>query len=198
MRHTITGLLLTGAISLAGPGTAVAEEVDCASIDDATERLACYDRRFERTPEASEPPEAAEVPEVSEAPEPPAAAEPSAAEEAAAAAGAAVIVEEPVAQQEPAAPEPEPAKSEPAAETQKSGFLGDELVDIDTTIRAIRRGEQQRMVFMLDNGEIWMQVEPRLLPYREGDVVNVKNARFGGYFMRSEKGTSTRVKRIAQ
>ena len=52
------------------------------------------------------------------------------------------------------------------------------------------------MVFLLDNDEIWLQVEPRDLPFHEGDTVTIKNGFFGGYFMRTENRVSTRVSRI--
>ena len=67
---------------------------------------------------------------------------------------------------------------------------------MNSQIAAVRSGGQQRMVFRLANDQIWMQSSPRDLPFSVGDNVNIKNARMGGYIMRSESGTSTRVQRI--
>ena len=78
-----------------------------------------------------------------------------------------------------------------------AGLFGwTDQVDLDTEIVAVRRGDQQRMVFRLANGQIWMQNTARDLPFTVGDKVNIKNGRIGGYMMRSEGGTSTRVRRI--
>jgi hypothetical protein len=52
------------------------------------------------------------------------------------------------------------------------------------------------MVFRLENGQIWMQSSPRNLPFAVGNKVAIKSGRIGGYIMRSESGTSTRVKII--
>ena len=78
----------------------------------------------------------------------------------------------------------------------RGGLFNDPKVDLTTTIVAVRRGEKQKMVFQLENEQIWMQSTPRPLPFEEGDTVSIKNATLGGYFMRSTKGTSTRVQRI--
>ena len=68
--------------------------------------------------------------------------------------------------------------------------------DITTTIKALKAGNSQKMVFLLENDEIWLQNAPRTLPFREGDTVTLKSGFFGGFIMRSEGGTSTRVQRV--
>lgn len=148
----------------------IAAETDCRTIEDPDERLACFDANY-GTPEAAPAP--VEAPIESEK------------------------VSEPVAVKTPASVESTPAPVAPAKPAEKkTGFLGDELVDLTSTITAILAGEKQKMVFQLENGQIWLQSSPRPLPFKEGDLVTVKNATFGGYFMRSEKGVSTRVRRI--
>ena len=69
-------------------------------------------------------------------------------------------------------------------------------MNLTGTIVAIRRGDKQKMVFLLDNDQIWMQSNPRPLPFHEGDTVSIENATMGGYFMRSTRGMGTRVRRI--
>ncbi len=71
-----------------------------------------------------------------------------------------------------------------------------EPTNFTTTIAALRRGDQQRMVFRLENGEIWMQNSPRDLPFKVGDEVTIKSGRLGGHIMRSSRGTSTRIRRV--
>lgn len=102
------------------------------------------------------------------------------------------VTEAPAAPAAPAAP----GSVERAPRPSSGIFDADENVDFAATIAALRRGDQQRMVFRLDNGQIWMQNAPRDLPFSEGDRVTVKSARLGGYIMRSAGGTSTRVRRI--
>jgi hypothetical protein len=155
-------------------------ETDCTAIEDPSERLACFDAVYgnaDATESIEQPLDRDDLVEI----EPDSAAvEPSA---------AAVI---------PATVPSEPVSSEDVSgqAEKKTGFLGDELVNVTTTISAILAGDKQKMVFELDNGQIWLQSSPRNLPFKEGDVVTVKNALLGGYFLRSEKGVSTRVNRI--
>ncbi len=169
-------MTLSGAVALAQ--TALAETaVDCAAIDDAEQRLACFDRIFGRdgapaepAPQALPPPAAAEPAEP--APQPPLAAPAS-----------------PAAPDNPVAPDPAPRKG--------GGMLGlDEVVDLATTVTAVRYREQQKMVFGLANGQVWMQVTPRYVRIREGDEVTIQNATMGGYLMKSASQVTTRVTRI--
>ena len=158
--------------SVLGPhGLAIAaEEVDCSTLENAEERLACYDARFQ---EKSVEPPVAEAEK--EAPQ---------------------IVSEPVRSTEPQAAEPPPVAPVDSKEEGKTWLFGSPKVDITSTIRAIRAGEKQKMVFRLENDQIWIQATPRPLPFQVGDTVTIKNAFFGGYFMSTEKGLSTRVQRI--
>ncbi len=164
------------------------EPVDCSALEDPDERLACFDARFPAAEPVESPAVEAPVSETAEAAEKdvissdPTTTAPEAEVEASEAAAT-------------AATEAAPPAAEVAEEKPKT-FFGDAKVDLTTTIRAIRTGDKQKMVFLLDNEEIWMQSSPRLLPFEEGDTVNIKNALLGGYFMRSTKGVSTRVKRI--
>jgi len=152
---------------------------DCALIESARERLACFDRQFPRpdgVPRSSNPP----IQERSTltAPTPGLGISTSADSESS--------TDNRFA---PQRPWQEPEKG-------KGLFAWMDQLDIDTEIAALRSGNQQRMVFRLANGQIWMQSSPRELPFSIGDKVNIKNARMGGYILRSESGTSTRVQRI--
>ena len=52
------------------------------------------------------------------------------------------------------------------------------------------------VIFLLDNGQIWIQDVFRYMAVDEGDAVTIKRARMGGYIMTTERGASTRVQRI--
>ena len=95
-----------------------------------------------------------------------------------------------------AEPAPPSSESPPFKPESEATWLGDEKVSLSSTIRAIRAGEKQKMVFLLDNEQIWMQSSPRSLPFEAGDRITIKNALLGGYYLHSERGTSTRVQRI--
>jgi len=63
-------------------------------------------------------------------------------------------------------------------------------------IKKIRSREKQRMVFLLENDHVWIQMEPRPQPFREGEQVSIKAGLMGGFNMRSKSGAFTRVRRI--
>ena len=63
-------------------------------------------------------------------------------------------------------------------------------------IKKIRSRKKQRMVFLLENDHVWIQIEPRPQPFREGEQVSIKAGLMGGFNMRSESGAFTRVRRI--
>ena len=175
---------------------------DCTAIEDPEARLACYDQQFSRA-SGAESDEGGEVAEQSvedsvEEPVKAASAEPSAEKiasptEEASPAPAAVISSETVAA--------EPEKTQTAAgesqEPAKGGlFDQDERVDLTSTITHVHARSQQKMVFQLENEQVWIQSVPRLLRISEGDQVTIENASVGGYMMRTNRGVTTRVERI--
>jgi hypothetical protein len=163
-------LLLLLVLITAAQQSWTTEAADCASIEDDARRLACFDASVsgKAIPQMPSAPSAP--------PPPPPAAEPSSSP--------------PVAAESPVAP------SGDTSAAPETGFMGDEKIDLTTTIEAIHAGEKQKMVFLLANDQVWIQATPRPLPFEVGDTVSVRNATLGGYFMRSEKGTSTRVQRV--
>jgi hypothetical protein len=159
---------------------------DCIKIENARERLECFDRMYPRDGAPVLETEAVTAEDSVLSPTPKADAPPTSAPAAApaAAAGAAAVV-------------PQTAPESAPAEPEKAGLFDlDEAVDLTSTIKAVRKRESQKMVFQLENDQIWLQSSPRSLPIYVGDVVTIKNGFIGGYIMRNEKGTSTRVQRI--
>ena len=63
-------------------------------------------------------------------------------------------------------------------------------------IKKIRSHEKQRMVFLLNNDQIWIQIEPRFQPFKEGEQVYIQANFTGGFNMRSESGAFTQIRRI--
>jgi hypothetical protein len=179
-------VLVVSALSLSARA-----EQDCSAIDDPEARLACYDEQFSRASgaEDDESSEAVAQPQEAVPATPPAA-------EQAPSAPAAVITSEPVTAEPEEPQKPQTAASE-GQEPGKGGlFDQDELVDLTSTITHVHARAQQKMVFQLENKQVWMQSVPRLLRIREGDQVTIENASVGGYMMRTDRGVTTRVERI--
>ena len=78
----------------------------------------------------------------------------------------------------------------------KNLFDWEDAESFVSTIKKIRSREKQRMVFLLDNDQVWIQTEPRPQPFREGETVSIKAGLMGGFNMRSKSGAFTRVRRI--
>lgn len=157
-----------------------AQATDCTKIENARERLACFDRQYPRSDVSTPLPqittETIPGPDARSAPLPAASAPAS----------------EDARPTEQAAP---PVAAEP--EAGRGGLMDlDEAVNLSTTIKSVRRRDQQKMVFRLANDQIWIQDAPRRLPIREGDEVTITNATVGGYMLRTAGGVTTRVHRI--
>ncbi|MCZ6640431.1 MAG: hypothetical protein O7F71_02555 [Gammaproteobacteria bacterium] len=177
-------LMMTSLMALLASSVAHAQSAaECAQIENARERLTCFDRIYPRDDSATSLPKV--TTEVIPVP------------------GAETPVEQTV-ESAPEAGQPTAGSSTqqrlPAAEPgslSKGGLLGwDPGVNLTTTIKSVRRKDQQKMVFLLENDEVWLQVSPRRLPIYEGDEVTIKNATIGGYMLRTAGGTTTRVTRI--
>lgn len=171
-------------IVMASVNVAAAERNPCVDLEDAEERLACFDAQYGQVA-----PEPAAAPASTE-PGPP--TEPVQAERAPAAVTPATSDTD-----ADSAPAPDPiAPAAAAASAPEKTWLGDEKVNLTSTITGILSQDKQKMVFQLENEQIWIQSTPRPLRFEEGDVVTIRNASLGGYFMRTESGVSTRVQRI--
>ena len=162
------------------------EQTDCAQVVNARERLACYDNQNPRDPSkpsVTHTPQAQEQqtqPEYRSTESAPPAAE-----------GAA-------SSQTEAAPDTaqEPQQDDRGLEKSKGIFSWPEKVEISSTIAAVRSEYPKKMVFRLENGQIWLQTSPRELVIKTGDKVTIKSGTIGGYILSTDKGVNTRVQRI--
>lgn len=147
---------------------------NCTLIESARERLACFDRVFPRDEDTVLPEITSEV---IRAPD--------------------TLGQEPtVPAQAPDAPQSGPRPKESGGFFDKALFEWKENVEFTATVAAVKAEESKRMVFRLDNDEIWMQASARYVPIKKGDTVTIKSGRIGGYVMRNQNNTSTRVQRI--
>lgn len=152
-----------------------AEPERCAALPTAAERIVCYDRQF--------PPES---------PSSPIANSPSA-------------VDTMSSERDGTRSETDAAPIDVAASRKAETATGSRMrrlfdwpprVREQSTIKAIRRRDGQNSAFLLENDQIWLQDSERPLPFRVGDEVTIQSGTFGGYFLTSDRGTKTRVRRI--
>ena len=96
---------------------------------------------------------------------------------------------------EPEAP-PEADFGREQIERAKPIVERDEIAEINASVTDIKRRARNEMIVYLSNGQVWAQVSPRYLTIRNGDGVVVRRGRMGGYILTTERGGSTRVKRL--
>ncbi|MGK0225063.1 MAG: hypothetical protein ACI9ON_004323 [Limisphaerales bacterium] len=194
MKYVLPLLLLS--VSGAVFGQDGTSEENCALIENARERLVCYDRTFPIGVRAELPKISSEVIAPAQSPESQTLegqslnTAPASADEAQAPVTA---VEDTSGLRARKGTTASPAAGK---NRTKGMFSWDDELDFTAEVKAVRDEGQQRMVFLLDNEQIWMQSSPRLLPIKKGDSVRVKSGKIGGYIMRNQNGTSTRVNRI--
>ena len=133
-----------------------ASEKDCREIQDAEQRLACFDQQFDRE--------------------------------------AQITKNEKTANEESVSTDEKPPQG--PGNRMKSLFDWDDAKPFISKIKKIRSREKQRMVFLLENDQVWIQTEPRPQPFREGEEVSIKTGLMGGFNMRSKSGAYSRVRRI--
>ena len=67
---------------------------------------------------------------------------------------------------------------------------------LNATVIKVSRRARNELAFELDNEQLWAQVTPRYLSIKAKDRVIIKKGRLGGYILTTERGGSTRVKRL--
>jgi len=173
----------------------------CRDIAEPTARLACFDREAAALVQAAAKPSAADAAARASptAAAPPAAATPPATQPPAPAAmpkpagtasGAAAAPLN--AEQQFGLPERAVAAREVAAGTRAS-----DLAQIDAHIARIAAAGDTRMIFTLDNGQVWrqLQAEGDLLT-KQGDAVTISRGVFGSFWLRTPSGRGCKVTRL--
>jgi hypothetical protein len=65
-------------------------------------------------------------------------------------------------------------------------------------IVALREAAEGKLVFTLDNQQVWVQTEVNSrIQFAVGDVVHIEHGAMGSLWLAAEKGRKTRVKRIS-
>lgn len=180
MKYLI-GVCLTLCLTTSHLAWAEEVRVSCSQIADATERLACFDRTF---PSASttDAPQSKPVDAIeSRTVIPDSPAQPRAA--------TTEVVEA------PALPAP-PAQVDTEGLSKGGMFAAKPKTAISSKLKSVRDADKQKMIFLLENDQIWLQDSPRSLPFSKGQDVTIKSGTIGGYLLSNEEGVSTRVRRI--
>lgn len=71
----------------------------------------------------------------------------------------------------------------------------DSIDEITARVEAVGRRLHNKMVFTLDNQQVWRQVSPKALTIRSGNHVKIRRGALGSYTLTNEHGASTRVRR---
>jgi len=149
------------------------EPADCAAIESPDERLACFDAAYRSGTEA--PPATESEPVDRGAAEPAA----SVVVPAAAAAGAARVAT--------------PSEADFGIEKPKSETEGESMV---SGIAAVSRDGYDKLIFELDNGQVWRQTEYKRFLVKPGQVAEIRHGSFGSYKLYIQgKKSWTRVRR---
>lgn len=187
------------------PQLAMAQTNECAQIENTSDRLDCFDRQFPATQTdatKTQPAIVESIPNADSSSPEIFSTEPSSPE---------LSNAEP-SNTEPSSTEPSSTKSDnnmattsmsaPDARSDQPDemptrrmFSWNKQEKFVSVIKEMISEDSQKMVFLLENGQVWLQTSPRNLPFKVGDKVTVKSAMIGGYFIRTDNGVSTRVNR---
>ena len=155
---------------------------DCTRIENAVERLACFDSVFESVGQTVRNAEQSAASK--ETPVQPTLAAPT------------------------LAPSQAPQSEASSTASQREASFGleqterraprkpDTLEEIQSTIAALRRKDRQELIFLLENDQIWIQDVHRNMTAEVGDRVTIRRGRMGGYILTVDGGASSRVVRI--
>lgn len=194
MRKSVwMGLAAVAAVAGSAPAPAAAQAakdlLECAAIPRDADRLACYDAAVAQASPAARAASETRAREARRI----AAEEATAAAAAAKAKAAADAVAAAAAAREDFGAEGVPSRS-----AERFRPAPGEVVEIEAGITEVLTNRSGLGVFMLDNGQVWRQVDTTNLPnIRDGDRVKVAKGTLGGYdlvFVKSKR--RAKVKRL--
>jgi hypothetical protein len=155
-------------------GVAAEQSHPCSAIDDASQRLACYDAAFGR-------PAAATTVSITPAP---------ALAPAATATATATAAVDPVAQQRAEFGLSDAAKK--ARDPQQST----QAESITDTLAELGQRPTGELVFNLQNGQVWLQIEADTRTrVKAGDTVTIRKGALGSFLLVGPDRVSVRVRR---
>jgi hypothetical protein len=82
-------------------------------------------------------------------------------------------------------------------ETVRKLFGLRDVDEIEATLAEVKRTPYGKLVLVLDNGQIWAQIDTNRLRVKPGDAVRIKAARLGSFLLEKQTGSRLiRVKRV--
>jgi hypothetical protein len=164
----------------------------CRAIADATARLACFDRASGPTPVPAAAPSAAAPAAAPSASALPAVAAPAAATVPPAVPSPATAAHTLNPEQQFGLPEKTVVAKEVAAGTRAA-----DAAKLQTRIALIIPAADRRLVFMLDNNQVWQQLtlEGEMLA-KQGDDVTISRGLLGSYWLQLPSGRGCKVTRL--
>ncbi|MEZ7206097.1 hypothetical protein [Pseudoalteromonas sp. DY56-GL79] len=97
------------------------------------------------------------------------------------------------------------ARNEKKAELKEDGFglehkvkaVSEEIEEITAKLVKTTTQGRNKMVFTLDNGQVWRQISSETFFANEGDTLIIERASFGSFLMKKAgSNRTTRVKRV--
>jgi len=82
-------------------------------------------------------------------------------------------------------------KRDPAAERRAAETI------LPGKIVAVGNTRDGKLIFTLDNQQVWIQSEVKTIEFVVGDVVHVEHGAMGSLWLAADKGRKTRVKRVS-
>ena len=67
---------------------------------------------------------------------------------------------------------------------------------IEATIKEVDQRNRKKAIIYLENGQVWTQTSLRYIRIKAGDQVTLSRGTFGAYVLESNKGASSRVRRL--
>lgn len=186
----IAPLVATAALSVAAGSDLEERLVKCSEEHNDAARLACYDREAAQIARVT--PNAASTPEAASTREPARAANSTPAPRSPPASKADTPVTGTSPEDDFGVAGSEVARRRGAENRKGAGADLDRLIATVTAVSNRPRGE---LVVKLDNGQVWMQKNPRYLPIKAGDRVTILKGALGSYSLAID-GRSTQVTRI--
>lgn len=82
-------------------------------------------------------------------------------------------------------------KRDPAAERRMAETI------LPGKIVAVGSTRDGKLIFTLDNQQVWIQSEVKTIEFVVGDIVHVEHGAMGSLWLAADKGRKTRVKRVS-
>ena len=78
---------------------------------------------------------------------------------------------------------------------KKNGDQDKELNEVTLGVKSVRAGPYGKLRITLDNGQVWIQIDDKMLREKKADKALIRSAALGSYKMKLDDGRTFRVRR---